>query len=63
MIPIDLLRRNPVIHEITDEMVMVWFREAELEERRSHVLFEDDYIDPEHVLEFEQSRHFARIYG
>lgn len=51
----------PKLTEVTDEMVIEWLWEAEIEERRTHVLFED-VGDPESVLDHEKARHFAKIH-
>jgi len=55
-------RDNFKFDEITDEMVVEWIQEAELEDRRTHVLYEDVFGDPENVLEYEHSRRFAMIH-
>ena len=46
---------SPKFEEVTDEMVIQWLREAEIEERRTHVLYEDVYGDPENVLHYEHA--------
>jgi hypothetical protein len=50
--------------EITEESVISWFAEADQEQleedRRTHVLFDENYIETNHVLEAESSDH-ARI--
>ena len=56
--------------EIPDSTIIGWLWEAELEERRVHVLFEDVYegydggdYDPESVIDHERLKYFINQKG